>query len=122
SEAVITWSDYESVLGASSHISYLEQPDSRLSLRGEHNRRNASLILAALEKFNLPAKYAIDGLNKFPGTDRRFEKLADNLYTDYGHTPTEIKATLQMAREISDQVVLVYQPHQNIRQHAIKDQ
>lgn len=122
SEAVITWSDYESVLGASSHISYLEQPDPRLSLRGEHNRRNASLILAALEKFNLPAKYAIDGLNKFPGTDRRFEKLADNLYTDYGHTPTEIKATLQMAREISDQVVLVYQPHQNIRQHAIKDQ
>lgn len=61
-------------------------------------------------------------LATFPGTNRRFEKLADNLYTDYGHTPTEIAATLQMAHELSDHVVLVYQPHQNIRQHEIRDQ
>lgn len=60
-------------------------------------------------------------LNTFPGTDRRFEKLAENLYSDYGHHPVEIAATLQLARELSDQVVLIYQPHQNIRQHEIKD-
>jgi UDP-N-acetylmuramate--alanine ligase len=93
-----------------------------LRLRGEHNRRNASLILAAVEKFGVPASYAANGLNAFPGTNRRFEKLGRNLYTDYGHTPAEIAATLQMAREISDHVVLVYQPHQNIRQHEIRDQ
>lgn len=58
----------------------------------------------------------------FPGTNRRFEKLADNLYSDYGHHPVEIAATLQMARELSDQIVLVYQPHQNVRQHEIRDQ
>lgn len=62
----------------------------------------------------------IKALNNFPGTQRRFEKLADNLYTDYGHHPAEIAATLQMARELSDHVVLVYQPHQNIRQHQIQ--
>lgn len=61
-------------------------------------------------------------LESFPGTDRRFEKLADNLYSDYGHHPVEIAATLQMARELSDHVVLVYQPHQNIRQHEMKDE
>jgi len=44
------------------------------------------------------------------------------LYSDYGHHPVEIAATLQLARELSDHVVLVYQPHQNIRQHEIRDQ
>ena len=61
-------------------------------------------------------------LEIFPGTVRRFEKLAENLYSDYGHHPVEIAATLQMARELSDHVVLVYQPHQNVRQHEIRDQ
>ena len=61
-------------------------------------------------------------INTFPGTGRRFEKLADNLYSDYGHHPVEIAATLQMARELSDKVVLVYQPHQNVRQHEIRQQ
>ena len=61
-------------------------------------------------------------INSFPGSGRRFEKLADNLYSDYGHHPIEIRATLQMARELSDRVVLVYQPHQNVRQHEIIDQ
>lgn len=101
---------------------FIEEISPMLRLHGEHNRRNASLVLAALEKFGLPAKFAADGLNKFPGTARRFEVLAHNIYTDYGHTPTEIAATLQMARELSDHVVLVYEPHQNIRQHEIREQ
>ena len=122
SETVVTWRSLEPILGAQDNVTYLDQPSPYLQLRGEHNRRNASLILEALQQFSLPAKYAADGLNKFPGTNRRFEKLANNLYSDYGHTPTEIAATLQMARELSDTVVLVYQPHQNVRQHEIKDQ
>src|SRR5690606_25419386 len=61
-------------------------------------------------------------LSSFPGTNRRFEKLAENLYTDYGHHPEEIAATLQLAREASEDIVLVYQPHQNWRQHFIRDQ
>lgn len=122
SASLFTWRELEEVFGVSPTITYLDEIDSRLTLHGEHNRRNASLILAALEQFGLPAKYAADGLNKFPGTNRRFEKLATNLYSDYGHTPTEIAATLQMARELSDHVVLVYQPHQNVRQHEIRDQ
>ena len=92
-----------------------------LGVVGEHNRRNATLVLKALEYLGLvhPAE-KVDFMNSFPGTNRRFEKLADNLYSDYGHHPTEIAATLQMAREINEHVVLVYQPHQNIRQHEIK--
>lgn len=94
-----------------------------IKLAGEHNRRNATLVAKALEYLGLAnmAK-AQEVLARFPGTDRRFEKLADNLYSDYGHHPSEIAATLQMARELCDHVVLVYQPHQNVRQHEIKDQ
>lgn len=121
SESLVTWRELASVFGQLNTVTYLDEIDPRLTLRGEHNRRNASLIIAAVEQFGLPAKYAADGLNKFPGTNRRFEKLASNLYSDYGHTPTEIAATLQMARELSSHVVLVYQPHQNIRQHEVRD-
>lgn len=94
-----------------------------INLAGEHNRRNATLVLKALEYIHVtdPTK-AREILLRFPGTDRRFEKLADNLYSDYGHHPSEIAATLQMARELSDHVVLIYQPHQNVRQHEVKDQ
>ncbi|MNH58487.1 UDP-N-acetylmuramate--L-alanine ligase [compost metagenome] len=94
-----------------------------LSLPGAHNRKNATLVLKALERLGLGEnrenRYALED---FPGTNRRFEKLADNLYSDYGHHPVEIAATLQMAREISDHVVLVYQPHQNVRQHEVRSQ
>jgi UDP-N-acetylmuramate--alanine ligase len=96
---------------------------SDLHLAGEHNRRNATLILKGLEYLQLgtPSQNSTI-LENFPGTDRRFEKLADNLYSDYGHHPEEIAATLQLAREVSDRVVLVYQPHQNWRQHLVRDQ
>ncbi len=94
-----------------------------LSLAGDHTRHNAFLVQKVLEKLIGDQKtktQIIDALNAFPGTSRRFEKLADNLYSDYGHHPTEIAATLQMAKEVSDNVVLVYQPHQNVRQHEIR--
>lgn len=91
----------------------------KIALPGEHNRRNATLVQKAFEYLQLGD--ATNALNDFPGTNRRFEKLGDNLYSDYGHHPVEIAATLQMARELSEHVVLVYQPHQNIRQHEIRE-
>lgn len=121
SESLFSWRELAHVFGETDTITYLDEVSPYVRLHGEHNRRNASLVLAALEQFGLPTKYAADGVNKFPGTNRRFEKLADNLYSDYGHTPTEIAATLQMARELSNHVILVYQPHQNVRQHEVKD-
>ena len=93
-----------------------------VALPGVHNRRNATLVLKALEKLGLGSTAGNTiALEAFPGTNRRFEKLGDNLYSDYGHHPTEIAATLQMARELSDRVILIYQPHQNVRQHEIKN-
>lgn len=115
-------------------LRYLAEPDieanyeafdelmdlSHIRLPGLHTRQNAFLVEQALLKLGF--ENPLPSINSFPGTSRRFEKLAENLYSDYGHHPKEIAATLQMAREMADKVVLVYQPHQNIRQHEIKDQ
>ncbi len=97
---------------------------SYITLPGDHVRHNAYLVERAIQRLfpDLDQQKIIQAINAFPGTARRFEKLAENLYTDYGHHPTEIAATLQLAREINDHVVLVYQPHQNVRQHEIRDQ
>jgi UDP-N-acetylmuramate--alanine ligase len=126
SEQTIAWKkDIDSIDQPStgSIWSLADDESAQLSLPGEHNRRNATLVLKGLEYLQIgePSKNA-SILENFPGTDRRFEKLADNLYSDYGHHPEEIAATLQLAREVSDSVVLVYQPHQNWRQHFIRDQ
>lgn len=93
----------------------------QLRLPGAHNRRNATLVLKAIERLQIgDSKKNTQAIESFPGTDRRFEKLASNLYSDYGHHPVEIAATLQLARELSDHIVLIYQPHQNIRQHELR--
>ena len=96
---------------------------SHLMLAGDHTRHNAYLVERAVQRLfpDTTVDHITKALNAFPGTGRRMEKLADNIYSDYGHHPVEIKATLQLARELSEHVVLVYQPHQNIRQHEIRD-
>ena len=97
-------------------------PTADIPLLG-HNRHNGWLASAVMTQVtDEDMGTVIEHLRDFPGTHRRFEKLADNLYSDYGHHPVEVASTLKMARELSDHVVLVYQPHQNIRQHEIRDQ
>lgn len=93
-----------------------------IALPGAHNRRNATLVVKACEYLQLGEPQAVQqAVESFPGTNRRFEQLAPNLYSDYGHHPEEIEATLQLANELSSNVVLVYQPHQNWRQHFVRE-
>lgn len=101
---------------------------SHIDLPGEHMRQNAALAATTIAYLtNQPLdegsskRPVIDATKDFPSTGRRFELLAENLYSDYGHHPTEIAATLQMAKEVNPNVVLVYQPHQNTRQHRVKE-
>jgi len=92
-----------------------------VSVGGLHNKRNATLVVRAMEQLKLAEPRSIvESLGRFPGSDRRFEKLADNLYTDYAVIPPEIAATLQRAHETTDHIVAVYQPHQNIRQYEAR--
>lgn len=125
SERVVCWEKDKNYLNISSGNIFCPNPliEGLVPVPGDHNRQNGALATTVMQKItNREFKEIASCLSSFPGTGRRFEKLADNLYSDYGHHPKEIAATLQMAREMSDRVALVYQPHQNIRQHEIKDQ
>lgn len=124
SQKTIMWQKDGQLVDATANDGWILQDDEVASLKipGAHNRQNATLVLKAIEYLGLGnGDGARETLESFPGTMRRFEKLTDGLYSDYGHHPAEIAATLQMARELSDHVVLVYQPHQNVRQHEIKN-
>jgi len=130
SKIVICWKKDFDIEGATKYnMVHLIDQDKRdvsfIHLAGLHNRQNAFLVFSLLVD-HLGAtgdeEAVVKSLESFPGTDRRFEKLADNMYSDYGDHPEEIAATLQIAHEISDDIVLVYQPHQNWRQHSIRDQ
>ncbi len=123
SKATVLWQKDAEYLETKETNAWALQEDEvlGLALPGEHNRRNGTLVLKVLERLHLGENNDNRlALESFPGTDRRFEKLADNLYSDYGHHPVEIAATLQLAREVSQHVVLVYQPHQNVRQHELR--
>ena len=128
SQGVIGWKATAKMLEDQPNVTLLDEPHANpIKLAGEHNRQNAFLAMVGLLTYvpEVEEKQMLDLVEifeSFPGTDRRFEKLADGIYSDYGHHPEEIKATLQMAKEIAKKVVLIYQPHQNIRQHEIKDQ
>jgi len=128
SENVITWQRNVKNLNISPresvHLLDDNSDTSQLKLVGQHNRENAFLLATAFD-LGLLSDTGVSfvdfasTLPSFPGPSRRFEKLADNIYSDYGHHPTEIKATLSMAKKLGKRVILVYQPHQNIRQHQI---
>jgi len=121
SEHTIIWRSDAEYIDNDDKKAWVLDETLNLPLAGEHNRRNATLVSKAVEYLSLAKDDGVvTALGNFPGTDRRFERIADNLYSDYGHHPKEIAATLQLARELSDHVVLVYQPHQNRRQTRIQ--
>ena len=87
-----------------------------LAVPGEHNRRNAAAALAALELAGVDRREAEEALARFRGVGRRFELVGEEagvrVYDDYGHNPTEIAATLETARDVTQgHLLAVYQPH-----------
>jgi len=92
-----------------------------LSIPGIHNQMNAYAAESTADALGISKDDVFSGLKKFNGTWRRFEYKGEingaKVYDDYGHHPSEIKATIQAAREIhgDKQLVLVFQPHQYSR-------
>ncbi len=125
SHCVFTWSsvsDYAALnTSTTTHLRNDSDLTESLALPGLFQRRNAQLVADMMQEvFSVEPEKVITILNDFPGTERRLEKLRDNLYTDYAHHPNEIRATLDAALELNKHVVIVYQPHQNMRQHQVK--
>lgn len=102
--------------------------DFNLKIPGEHNIKNAQAATAVAKILNIGEEEAIKSLNDFSGTWRRFEYKGETkngvlIYDDYGHHPTEIKATLKGAREFfgDTKIWCVFQPHLYSRTKLLLD-
>jgi UDP-N-acetylmuramate--alanine ligase len=99
-----------------------------LQVPGKHNVQNALATLAVTSLLGLPPRKAADALGEFRGTGRRFEVVGEAngiaVINDYGHHPTEIKATLAAARARYSQrrIWAVWQPHTYSRTQTLFDQ
>jgi UDP-N-acetylmuramate--alanine ligase len=91
-----------------------------LHVPGRHNVLNATAaVVAGVQLGIAPAKIA-EALRGFRGVDRRFQRKGNvrgvAVVDDYGHHPTEIKATLAAARECGyGRVLVLFQPHRYTR-------
>ncbi len=99
----------------------------RLSVPGIHNVSNALSAIALGMKLGFDATTIQKGLAGFKGTDRRFQlkgKIGGvTIIDDYAHHPTEIKATLNSAKNYPHKTIwCVFQPHTYTRTKALLDE
>lgn len=97
----------------------------RLVLPGRHNALNAAAAASVLELLGVEQARAVDALGTFSGIGRRFELVGTaggaRVVDDYAHHPTEVRATVQAAREQAGdgRVLVVFQPHLYSRTAAL---
>ena len=93
---------------------------------GRHNMLNATAALTSAYALGLDTAAAAEALSTFEGARRRFTHVGEvrgvSLVDDYGHHPTEIKATLHAAQSLDfARVAVVFQPHRYSRLQALVD-
>jgi UDP-N-acetylmuramate--alanine ligase len=101
--------------------------DFTLHAPGTHNILNATAAIAVGVGLDLPVESIRTALENFRGVDRRFQlrgKIAGvSVIDDYGHHPTEIKATLAAAKQCGFRKIhVIFQPHRYTRTEALMDQ
>lgn len=100
----------------------------RLRLPGRHNVLNALAAIAATDYLGVTFEEARAALVEFQGVGRRFEMRGEAcgvaVIDDYGHHPTEIRATLAAARmSYPDRAIwAVWQPHTFSRTKLLMDE
>lgn len=120
--------DNLSFSGAASHFTVRYGKDIlgdiELKVPGLFNVSNALAAVAVARELDMAFAAISDGLSKFGGVQRRLEVKGRTdgvtVVDDYGHHPTEIKATLAAARQVwKDRVICIFQPHRYTRTKAL---
>ena len=102
----------------------------RVTLRvpGKHNVYNSLGAIAAALELDVPFDTIAHALSEFGGAERRFQFKGEDhgitVVDDYGHHPTEIKATLSAARigAPNRRIVVLFQPHRYSRTADLMDE
>ena len=110
-------------------VTYKEKDLGQFTLHvpGTHNVLNATAAIAVGTALNIPAEQIRSGLDGFRGVDRRFQlkgkSAGVSVIDDYGHHPTEIRATLAAARQCGfRRVHVIFQPHRFTRTRDLMDE
>ena len=90
------------------------------AMPGAHNVLNALAAIAVAMELDVPFETIREGFASFGGVGRRFQMKGEAggvmVVDDYGHHPTEVRATLAAAKGGWDQrLVVVFQPHRYTR-------
>ncbi len=106
------------VIWYSLHMPLAKKIKRALRLPGTHNVQNALAAMAAAKSVGIPEKICLQAIAAYRGAWRRMEYRGRFrgalVYDDYGHHPTEIRATLAAFRELfpNKKLLCVFQPHQ----------
>jgi UDP-N-acetylmuramate--alanine ligase len=98
----------------------------RLPVPGAHNISNAAAAVAIALELEIPVETIREALAGYSGVDRRFQvrgkERGITVVDDYGHHPTEIRATLAAARACRyRRIHVLFQPHRYTRTQALMD-
>jgi UDP-N-acetylmuramate--alanine ligase len=98
-----------------------------LHVPGAHNVLNATAAIAVGMGLDVEVARIREALATFRGVDRRFQFKGEvggvRVFDDYGHHPTEIKATLQAARQCGfRRIHVIFQPHRYTRTQMLLDE
>jgi UDP-N-acetylmuramate--alanine ligase len=111
------------------HVTYRgsDLGEFRLHVPGVHNILNATAAIAVGIGLDMTADQIRATLETFRGVDRRFQlrgKVAGvSVIDDYGHHPTEIRATLAAARQCGyKKIHVIFQPHRYTRTRDLMDE
>jgi UDP-N-acetylmuramate--L-alanine ligase/UDP-N-acetylenolpyruvoylglucosamine reductase len=98
-----------------------------LNVPGRHNVANATAVIALATELGIGFQTIREALESFRGAKRRFEiRYRSERYMvvdDYGHHPTEVRATLATARSTGRRrIITMFQPHRYSRTAALRDE
>ncbi len=115
--------------GSAFNVKYRGQDLGRVQLNvpGMHNISNAMAAIAVGLDLELSFEIIASALETFRGAERRFQVKGtrpDNILVvdDYGHHPTEIRATLAAAKSSGRRLVTLFQPHRYTRTAALREE
>jgi UDP-N-acetylmuramate--alanine ligase len=99
-----------------------------LRVPGKHNVYNSLAAIAVGLELDVPFDTIAHALSEFTGADRRFQFKGEEggvtVVDDYGHHPTEVKATLAAAKigAPNRRIVVLFQPHRYTRTNDLMDE
>jgi UDP-N-acetylmuramate--alanine ligase len=99
----------------------------RLHVPGLHNVLNATAAIAVGVGLDIPVPQIQEALENFRGVDRRFQVRGQvagiTVIDDYGHHPTEIRATLAAAKQCGYRKIhVIFQPHRYTRTRDLMEE